>query len=394
MQGIVHGEVRDVIVRAFNADAFDMFLYQRLDFDRRAEVADGPFRKVVDDVLRHAEENGWDPILIAEVAAARPMKAEVQDVYRKYAQALVDDARRQQVDESRRKMMERYALGPSVTVQKGGVEQGPPAAPATSEGLERTVKAHLPFLDVGLWRQQMFRLEGRVCRVEVGGSPAGTGFLVAPDLVLTNYHVLMGVITDPSLAAGVRMRFDYRVLGNGLQSDGTLAALAADWLVDHSPFTDAERRGQPDSVPPTPDELDYALVRLDRPLGAEPADAARQGEPRGWVNVPAAAPAVAPGMPLFILQHPLAQPLKLAIDTQGVQEVNPGGTRIRYATNTESGSSGSPCFDTNWGLVALHHYGDPAFKHPATYNQGIPIAAIRDRLRRVGKEGVLGGASP
>ncbi|HLL81721.1 MAG TPA: serine protease, partial [Longimicrobium sp.] len=157
----------------------------------------------------------------------------------------------------------------------------------------------------------------------------------------------------------------------------------------------AEKQGRPDDVPPSPDELDHALLRLDRAFGAEPADPGNaQGEPRGWVAVPSAAPAIAPGMPIFILQHPLAQPLKLAIDTQGVQVVNPGGTRVRYATNTESGSSGSPCFDANWGLVALHHYGDPAFQHPATYNQGIPIGAIRERLRRVGKEGVLGGVSP
>jgi hypothetical protein len=395
MKGIEHGEVRDVIARAFDANEFDMFLYERLEFNRPDYVAPGPFRQVVDGVLRYAEMNGWDPILIAEVAAARPLKAEVQAVYRKYAQALVDDARRQQVDESRRKMMERYALGPSVTVQSGGVAQEP-AAPATSAGLERTVKVHLPFLDVALWRQQLFKQEGRVCRVEVNGSPLGTGFLVGPDVVLTNYHVMERVIASPALAAGVRLRFDLRVLGNGLQSEGTLVGLAgADWLVDHSPYTAAEKQGRPDDVPPSPDELDHALLRLVRPFGSEPADPGNaEGEARGWVAVPNAPPAVAPGMPIFILQHPLAQPLKLAIDTQGVQVVNPGGTRVRYATNTESGSSGSPCFDENWGLVALHHYGDPAFKHPATYNQGIPIGAIRDRLRRVGKEEVLGGVSP
>jgi hypothetical protein len=396
MKGIEHGEVRDAIARAFDANEFDMFLYERLDFDRPAMVASGPFRQVVDAVLRQAEMSGWDSMLIAEVAAARPLKREVQAVYRKYAQALVDDARRQQVDESRRKVMERYGLGPSVTVQSGGVAQVPAAAPATSAGLERTVKAHLPFLDVGLWRQQLFKQEGRVCRVEVNGSPLGTGFLVGPDVVLTNYHVMEWVIASPALAAGVRLRFDLRVLGNGLQSEGTLVGLnAADWLVDHSPFTAAEKQGRPDDVPPSPDELDHALIRLDRAFGAEPADPGNaEVEARGWVAVPTAAPAMAAGMPIFILQHPLAQPLKLAIDTQGVQVVNPGGTRVRYATNTESGSSGSPCFDTNWGLVALHHYGDPAFQHPATYNQGIPIWAIRERLRRVGKEGVLGGASP
>ena len=76
-------------------------------------------------------------------------------------------------------------------------------------------------------------------------------------------------------------------------------------------------------------------------------------------------------MPIMIVQHPKAEPLALAVDTLGVQSLNANKTRVRYNTNTESGSSGSPCFNINWGLVALHHYGDPLYDQ-ARYNQGIP----------------------
>jgi V8-like Glu-specific endopeptidase len=31
---------------------------------------------------------------------------------------------------------------------------------------------------------------------------------------------------------------------------------------------------------------------------------------------------------------------------------------VRYAVNTEPGTSGSPVFDKDWRLVALHHLGD------------------------------------
>ena len=41
---------------------------------------------------------------------------------------------------------------------------------------------------------------------------------------------------------------------------------------------------------------------------------------------------------------------------------NANNTRVRYRTNTEEGSSGAPCFDKDWELVALHHSGDPNYE--------------------------------
>jgi V8-like Glu-specific endopeptidase len=81
----------------------------------------------------------------------------------------------------------------------------------------------------------------------------------------------------------------------------------------------------------------------------------------------------------MIAQHPDGSPLKLALDMQSVISVNDNGTRVRYATNTEPGSSGSPCFDLDWSLVALHHLGDPAWREPK-FNQGVPASIIRKRL--------------
>src|SRR6267154_1881617 len=117
MKGIEFAEVRDAIARCFNADEFDMFLYERLDFDRATEVADGPFKKVVTDVLKRFEEEGKDPFLVAEVAAARPLKSEMQAVYRKYAKALVGEAIQGTVESERLKAMERYGLAPAVDLQ-------------------------------------------------------------------------------------------------------------------------------------------------------------------------------------------------------------------------------------------------------------------------------------
>jgi V8-like Glu-specific endopeptidase len=72
--------------------------------------------------------------------------------------------------------------------------------------------------------------------------------------------------------------------------------------------------------------------------------------------------------------------------------VNHTGTRVRYRTNTEAGSSGSPCFDINWNLIALHHLGDPNYDqlHKPEYNQGIPISAIVQLLEHRGIRDQLG----
>lgn len=391
MKGIEFAEVRDTITRAFNGDEFDMFLFERLDFDRPQSVADGSFRVVVTNVLKQAMQEGWDPILIAEVAAVRPLKQEVQDVYKKYAQGLVDEARHEAIEGQKLKALERFGLGSKVNLQKVGVAQLPAAMMVTYAGFEKTIKPYLPALNVGLWREQLFKLEGRVCRVEVGTGTMATGFLVGPDVLLTNYHVLRAVIENQSPSAKVRFRFDYRVLANGIESQGVLASLhPTDWKIDDSPYAEAEAKNRPDEALPTVDQLDYALVRLDRPIGNEPLNQASPNLIRGWIPLPTTAPAITPNMPILILQHPNKEPLKLAFDTAGVIKIYENGTRVRYATNTDSGSSGSPCFDVNWNLVALHHYGDPAFDHVPSYNQGIPINMIRDRLKRNGKDGVLG----
>ncbi len=89
----------------------------------------------------------------------------------------------------------------------------------------------------------------------------------------------------------------------------------------------------------------------------------------------------------MVLQHPDAAPLKLALEMSGIVALNGNQTRVTYTVNTEGGSSGSPCFNTDWELIALHHSGDPNFdrRDKPTCNQGIPFAAIMALLAKRGK---------
>ncbi len=368
MPGVQFQEFFEALTEAFDdLDTLDLMLRVRLNIRRQNIVASGPLDTVVFKLLQKAEAQGWETDLIQVAFRQVPRNRKLATIYQK------------------------YGLASDANVKVAGVA-AVPAIKATDEGFERRVK-ELTMVDMGVWREKLSQVEARVGRVEIDGRAMGTGFLVGPDALLTNYHVLEKVLageTDPSLVA---VRFDYKVMTDGSRAEGMRVGLhLTDWKLDDSKYTAAEKAGQPDSQAPTADELDYAFVRLERPFGKEPVDpkAGTGGPTRGWVRLPEAAPTFRAKMPLLIAQHPDGSPLKLALDTEAVIGENANRTRVRYTTNTEPGSSGSPCFDLNWGLLALHHYGDPAFGH-AKYNQGVPINMIRDRLKRFGKDSVLGG---
>ena len=127
------------------------------------------------------------------------------------------------------------------------------------------------------------------------------------------------------------------------------------------------------------DGLDYALLRLDAPAGDLPivADARDPAAAqRGWLSLSArGSQELAKGAPLLIFQHPDGMPLRL--DIRSVDAVS--ATRVAYTTNTMKGSSGSPCFDRELRLCALHRAGPDG-----VLNQGVPVAAILADLEQNG----------
>jgi hypothetical protein len=273
-----------------------------------------------------------------------------------------------------------------------------PATPPRAE-LERIIKKTSGFLDVVKWRERLGAIETQVCRIEIeadAGTIYGTGFLLGPSLVMTNYHVIEALTTQEAKPSDVTLRFDYKRLVDGKTlNPGTEYHLVEDkneWLVDSSPPSPVDDEAEPKSKVPQPDQLDYALLRVDGEPGNKPVgeNADPESPPRKWIELPAKAYKFQPDNPIFIMQHPQGEPLKLAFDdTIGL---NDNGTRVKYKVSTEGGSSGSPCFNSNWELVALHHSGDPNFDtaHKPTYNEGIPFAAIRALLKERGKEDLLG----
>lgn len=368
MPGVTVKDIREAILNAFDEASLRQVLRMEMNLKLDVEIAPGALSNRVFELIEWSEMQGREVELITTLARGRPRNAKMQAIYAKYGLAIPVD----------------------VQVEGRAIATAP--RNAAESGLERILTDHLDFLDFGIWREKMTAVEGQVCRIVIDGDERGTGFLIGPDLVLTNYHVMEPVLDDEKLAKRTQCEFDYKKLVDG-SNLRTVAKLASnDWRVSESRYSQAEADGEPDRVAAADDELDYVVMRLSERIGEKPVarnyDPEDPPDPRGWIELPATETELPVRMGLMIAQHPEGRPLKLAIDTHAIDKeaglwLMPGGTRVRYATNTEPGSSGSPCFDMQWNLVALHHYGDSLYEHPR-FNQGVPIWAIGKRLTEAG----------
>jgi hypothetical protein len=257
--------------------------------------------------------------------------------------------------------------------------------------LQKIVVKTNSMLPIALFRERLGEIEACVCRIEVSrprGPLVGTGFLIGPDRVLTNYHIVESILKDPEPPAveKINVCFDYKQLPGGGVSEGTSWKISA--IVDRSRYAASDRLPWPQPAPPT-DQLDYAVLQLEtppleepvgkRPIGVNAEDGAPQ---RGWIALPDDEWAFTESSPLFIVQHPAGAPMQLALQTDAILDVNGNRTRVRYKTNTMKGSSGSPCFNQHLELVALHHAGDPTGPiYQPGYNAGIPISTIVRLMR-------------
>lgn len=240
------------------------------------------------------------------------------------------------------------------------------ATEPSQKELERIVLRSVHFSNVEPWRERMSQCELPVCRVEVPGVTMGTGFLLAPNVVMTNYHIIEDVIANPALRDTVVLRFDYKTDSEGRKlKPGVEYSLTVDdhWLIDNSPA----------------EVLDYALLRIKGTPGNDPIGNQYGAAKRGWL-IPQAY-TFEQGEPLLIIQHPCGTPLKITVGSINnvVNQIY-----IRYTANTLDGSSGSPCFNSDWKLVALHHASD------ALSNEGIVFSTILANLQQKNLLGILG----
>jgi endonuclease G, mitochondrial len=196
-----------------------------------------------------------------------------------------------------------------------------------------------------------------VCRISIPSKQRiGTGFLIAPTLLLTNYHVFAHPETPGddknANAAEAVLRFRY-TSEEEEESDGHEFKLVKEQpIVVESPVPD----------------LDFMLLRVeDNIKSTDGVKALKYKEPTGKSD-----------QSLNIIQHPAGGHLKIAFNSNGVTGVYDDG-RIQYLSKAAGGSSGSPCFNDDWNLVAIHHAERSTWS--GVKREGIQFSHIYPRIK-------------
>jgi hypothetical protein len=305
-----------------------------------------PFPLQVGQLLARANGEGWLPSLLGAVQQDRPEAAVLQELVRS---VIATASARQVLD---------VATG-----------TGPVAA---------EVRAELQRMLPGGAMVQLATMQRRVrsvCRVDYADlSPPGlgTGFLVGPDLVLTNWHNLKRVIDAPAAATQLRFRFDLLDGAAAADNGGRVARAKANGtpVLRWSPAAGVELPGG--TGEPNMQQLDYALVRLDERVADDPVPG---GGTRGHVGLKKTIPAAVAGSALMVLQHPLRGELQFAIGT--ALGPNETGSRLRHTASTQNGSSGSPVLDAALGALALHNGARTGTERAAQeFNTAVPLTHI------------------
>jgi hypothetical protein len=229
----------------------------------------------------------------------------------------------------------RLLLNSLVQRASGAPKLEPAAVPELKEKLIHGTDDTVPFafmragLAVGSSVVKLLvpRHEGGVARKTASGEPLiylGTGWLLAKNLLITNHHVINARDDgEPQVSEG-----DLR-----LQAKGT--HLRLDFDSDAQAGSDAPVT----QLEAWSDALDYAVLRVDLP--------ARVPLQRGARLEPGTNP-----IPVNIVQHPRGHSKRYGIRNNLVS----GGTArdLRYFTDTDFGSSGSPVCNDRWEVIALH----------------------------------------
>jgi endonuclease G, mitochondrial len=197
----------------------------------------------------------------------------------------------------------------------------------------------------------------------------GTAFLIAPNLLLTNNHV----IEEIEMAENYALRMNYQRDLNG----------------QIEPFYDFRLR--PDLLFVTNQDLDFTIVAVGNFDTKNKVEIAEFG----YLKLLGDKGKISEGEFCTVIQHPAGRPKQIVMFENEVTSTSHPDFLL-YQTDTISGSSGSPVFNYEWVVVALHHAGVPtekvlqelaekveenSFDREKNANEGVRISAIVKYLK-------------
>jgi V8-like Glu-specific endopeptidase len=232
-----------------------------------------------------------------------------------------------------------------------------PLAPPGKKELEKLTQGKstllpISFLEMGIKKSKP------VVRI-VTSQSLGSGFLLKNKYLLTNNHVIDSMET----AAGAEINLNY-------QSSLTGALLKHETVM-LDPYSD---KGFATSV-----KNDWTIVKL-RDFSDQQAVA--------YEYLPLNEVIVHKDDFVNIIQHPGGETKQIGLYHNVVMAMN--DYRVQYLTDTLPGSSGSPVFNTQWEVVALHHSGGTmklaGTKDELLVNEGININLVIKEIEALGFE--------
>ncbi len=159
----------------------------------------------------------------------------------------------------------------------------------------------------------------------------GTGFLIAPQVLITNNHVL----PSSDWAVYSSAQFDYEV------------------DLHDRPTGPIDFALNPQQLFYTSQPLDFTIVAIN----PRSTDGDQDLAEFGWLPLLETPGKSSEGEWLTIVQHPAGERKQLCVRENRL--LKRAEDVLWYSTDTLGGSSGSPVYNNDWFVVALHHSGIP-----------------------------------
>ncbi|WP_151637915.1 endonuclease [Noviherbaspirillum aerium] len=306
----------------------------------------------------------------------RSAAARWRSLYKEHERTLSMLDRGEPADTPRRQMAAArrlLAMAPQVAAETGAAKAVRLGDWLGTRGMERVVGR--PDFEPGAFLEIGLAVGRAVCLIELKDRVGrmllrGTGFLVAPGVLVTNNHVMM----SKEEARSATITFDYRNDPYGKAMPTTVFRL------------------DPDTLFETDREHDCSFVAV----GERIAGAFGIHE-FGWLPLVGVEGKIEVGDPVNIIQHPSGEPMQWVVrDNRLLALPELAGERdphvyAHYEADTLPGSSGAPAMSRLWEVIALHHQAVPAVDASGNVLDldGKPYAGDDDaRVKWLGNEGI------